>query len=81
MIYHIHMNMTVIERNQRRLTKSKRRKGKVLAAKINTKYFPPNAQDRLKEQRDLKLLQSKYLLASYLYREGSRQVGSYCSKG
>lgn len=54
---------------------------KVLAAKINTRHFWPNAQDRLKEQMELELLQSKHCLASYLYREGSRQAGSYCSKG
>lgn len=77
---HFHIYLIITERNPERLTKSLWRKGKVLAAKINKRQLGPDAQERLKEQMDLKLPQSKCLLASYLYREGSRQVGSYCSK-
>lgn len=77
---HFHIYLIITERNPKRLTKNLWRKGKVLAAKTNKRQLGPDAQERLKEQMELKLPQSKCLLASYLYREGSRQVGSYCSK-
>lgn len=49
---------------QKRLTKGKGRKRKVIAAKIKMRHFQPNFQDRLKEQMELKLLQCQDFLTS-----------------
>lgn len=71
---HFHIYLIITERNPERLTKSLWRKGKVLAAKINKRQLGPDAQERLKEQMELKLPQSKCL--TYTGKDQDRWVAT-----
>lgn len=77
MINSLHVILIIIKKNknQKRLTKGKGRKGKVIAAKIKTRHFQPKAQDRLREKMGLKLLQSQSHQGRGSHREKAGSVG------